>query len=405
MFESVTPAPPDAIFGLNEAMRLDPRAEKINLGAGVYKDEQGRTPVLAAVKEAERRLLTGQTSKSYLPIDGHPSYDEAVQRLVLGDDHPAVKDRRAATVHTPGGTGALRVTADLLRRLGGGDTIWLTKPTWANHGAIFEAAGLRTADLPYYDPATHGLAYEALVESLSQVAPGDMVVLHACCHNPTGVDPTLEQWAGIADALDGRGALLLVDFAYQGFVNGVDEDAAAVRMLAERLPELVVCSSFSKNLGLYAERTGSMTAITASAEKAAAVLSQTKKAVRTNYSNPPVHGSAIVTEILADAELRSQWVAELATMRDRIQAMRVRLAEALDARGVHLGPGGNGFMVEQNGMFSFSGLSKDEVLRLREEHAIYMVDSGRLNVAGITDDNLDRLCDAIAAVRRVPATV
>jgi aspartate/tyrosine/aromatic aminotransferase len=297
------------------------------------------------------------------------------------------------------------VTADLLRRLGGGDTIWLTKPTWANHGAIFEAAGLRTAALPYYDPGTHGLAYGALVESLSKVAPGDMVVLHGCCHNPTGVDPTLEQWTGIADALEGRGALLLVDFAYQGFVNGVDEDAAAVRMLAERMPEMVVCSSFSKNLGLYAERTGSMTAITASAEKAAAVLSQTKKAVRTNYSNPPVHGSAIVTEILADTELRSQWLAELTTMRERIQAMRVRLAEALDARGVRLGPEGNGFVIEQNGMFSFSGLSKDEVLRLREEHAVYMVDSGRLNVAGITEDNLDRLCDAIAAVRRVPATV
>lgn len=398
MFEKVTAAPPDAIFGLNEALRADPRSEKINLGAGVYKDPEGRTPVLEAVKEAERRLVEGQTSKSYLPIDGHPGYARAVQRLLLGDDHPAVAEGRAATVHTPGGTGALRVTADLLRRVGSGGTVWLTRPTWANHRAIFEATGLPTADLPYYHAQSRGLDLDGLLDALGRVSSGDLVVLHGCCHNPTGVDPSLEQWRAIADVLEPTGALLLVDFAYQGFVRGIDSDAAAVRMLAERLPEMVICSSFSKNLGLYAERVGTMTAVTPSAERAEVVLSQVKKAVRANYSNPPMHGSAIVVEVLGDEGLRRRWLEELDGMRSRIQSMRQLLASGLDRRGVRLAPEGNGFIVEQNGMFSYSGLERDQVLRLRQEHAVYMVDSGRLNVAGINEGNVDRLCDAIAAV-------
>lgn len=399
MFESVSLAPPDAIFGLNEAMRRDRRPEKINLGAGVYKDERGQTPVLEVVKEAEQRLWRHEATKSYLPIEGAPAFGEHVRHLVLGADHPAVKDGRGATVHTPGGTGALRVIAELLRSQGKNPRVWLSNPSWANHPKIFAAAGLEVLTYSYYDPERRDLSFDAMVTDLERAEAGDMVVLHGCCHNPTGVDPSAEQWKALGEVLAKNGALPLVDFAYHGFVTGVDEDAAALRQLADQVEELVICSSFSKNFGLYAERVGAATVITGNAERTAAVISRAKQHVRANYSNPPLHGAALVTEILGDAALRSRWQQELAGMRRRIQAMREALAAGLDRRGLALDPAGNGFMVRQNGMFSFSGLNPQEVERLRDEHGVYILGSGRINVAGITPSNVDRLCDAIATVR------
>lgn len=399
MFESVSPAPPDAIFGLNEAMGRDPRPDKINLGAGVYKDESGKTPILEVVKEAEGRLLKGETTKSYLPIDGSADYAEAVRELVLGSDHGVIQDGRAVTVHAPGGTGALRVMGELVKTIGGPPTVWLSNPTWANHKKIFAAAGLETKSYGYYDPESRGLDFESMTASLEEVQAGDLVVLHGCCHNPSGVDPSFEQWKVLGELLGRRGAIPLVDFAYHGFVDGTDEDAQAVRHLADTMEELIVCSSFSKNFGLYAERVGAATLITGSSKQAAAVLSQAKSCVRSFYSNPPMHGAAVVTTVLRDAELRARWEVELADMRNRIQKMRAELAAGLSRRNVRLHEEGNDFIVRQNGMFSFSGLTSDEVEELRRDHAVYILASGRINVAGITESNIDRLCDAIAQVR------
>ena len=399
MFEAVSPAPPDAIFGLNEAMRRDDRPDKINLGAGVYKDESGRTPVLNVVKEAEQRLLVSEKSKTYLPIDGHPAYAEAVRRLVFGSGHGAVKDGRIATVHTPGGTGALRVVAELLRSLGGEPTVWLSSPTWANHPQIFAAAGLETRAYAYYDAARRDLDLDAMLADLEKTQAGDLVVLHGCCHNPTGVDPAPEAWDRITEVLSRRGAVPLLDFAYHGFVEGLDEDARAVRNMAAQVGEMVVCSSFSKNFGLYSERVGAAHLLTASAEQKTALLSRAKACVRTNYSNPPLHGAAVVATVLEAPDLEAAWHQELAAMRRRIQDMRRALAAGLDARGIRLHEDGNGFITRQNGMFSFSGLRPDEVERLQAEHAVYILGSGRINVAGITPSNIDRLCDAVADVR------
>jgi len=400
MFENVPLAPPDAIFGLTEAFKRDPNPDKVNLGAGVYQDEAGQTPVLACVKEAERRILAREASKTYLPIDGAPEYGAAVQELIFGRGHALPASRRTVTAHGPGGTGALRVACDLVKRVRPETTVWLSAPTWPNHPQILEAAGLAAASYPYFDPRGNGLDASGLFDALARTAAGDVVLLHGCCHNPSGVDPTLEQWAQIGDLLARRQAVPLIDFAYQGFAAGVGEDAEGIRALCERLPELMICSSFSKNFGLYNERVGALTVISASAASASAVRSQMKSLIRASYSNPPAHGSAIVTTVLADAELRASWQQELAGMRGRIQAMRRLFARELESRGVELSAAGNDFIVEQTGMFSFSGLSRKQVLRLRDEHAIYIVDSGRLNVAGMTQGNMARLCDAIAAVSR-----
>ncbi len=398
MFEHVALAPPDAIFGLSEAFKKDPNPDKINLGAGVYKDEEGRTPVLACVKEAEARILMDEPSKVYLPIDGTSEYGKAVQELILGREHAAVTSRRAVTAHGPGGTGALRVASDLLKRVRAASKVWLSAPTWPNHPQILDAVGLETATYPYFDRQTNGLDFSGMIDALSAAAANDVVLLHGCCHNPSGVDPTPEQWAKIGEVLLERQAMPLLDFAYQGFASGIREDAGGIRTLCDQLPELIICSSFSKNLGLYSERVGALTVVAASEERALAVRSQVKNLIRANYSNPPAHGSSIVTTILGDAELRGRWQQELARMRERIHSVRRRFAQELDARGVKLSPAGNDFIVRQEGMFSFSGLSREQVRRLRDEHAIYIVGSGRLNVAGMTESNLPKLCDAIAAV-------
>lgn len=398
LFEGLEPAPPDAIFGLLDSYRRDPRPQKINLSAGVYTGADGTTPVLAAVKAAEARLVDSEPTKSYLPIPGLPEYRRRVPRLVLGTDHPALGEHRVTCAQAPGGTGALRVFGDLLARLRPEARIWLSDPTWANHAQVFGAVGLEMATYPYYDPATHGLAFGAMLEALEGVAAGDVVLFHAVCHNPTGVDPSLEQWRQIAEILRRRGALPLVDFAYQGFAEGIEEDAAAVRLLARELPEVVVASSYSKTFGLYRERVGALIVVTGSPAATEAAASHVAKVIRPNYSNPPAHGGQVVAEILGDPELRDRWLGELAGMRERIATMRRRLSEGLDGRGVQLSPEGNGFLAEQRGMFSFTGLTAEQVARLREEHAIYLVGSGRINVAGLNEGNLDRLCAAIAAV-------
>ena len=398
MLETIAPAPPDAILGLTEAYKADPNPAKINLGVGIYKDAAGQTPVLASVKAAERRKLDAETSKGYMPIDGAPAYATAVQRLMFGADSPVIAENRAATANTPGGTGALRIVGEYLRTNHPDASIWMSEPTWANHPAIFEAAGIPIKTYPYFDKVTNGLAFDAMLDALRQMPAGDVVLLHGCCHNPTGVDPTPEQWAAIANVLAERGVLPLIDFAYQGFAAGLDEDAAGLRAVMAKCDEVLICSSFSKNFGLYCDRVGALTVVTHNADTTAAVHSQVKAAIRRVYSNPPAHGSAIVATILDDPALTEQWQAELATMRDRINDMRKLFAAKLDERGVQLSPDGNAFITRQNGMFSFSGLSKDRVAKLRDDHSIYIVGSGRINVAGITADNVDTLCDAIAKV-------
>lgn len=398
MLETIVPAPPDAILGLSEAYKADPKPRKINLGVGVYKDAAGKTPVLDSVKAAEGRLLDAETSKSYMPIDGSPAYAAAVRTLMFGADSPVISENRATTADTPGGTGALRITGEYLRNNHPGATIWMSEPTWANHPAIFEAAGIPIKTYPYFDKATNGLAFDPMLDALRKVPAEDVVLLHGCCHNPTGVDPNPQQWEAIAEVLVERGLLPLIDFAYQGFAAGLDEDAAGLRAVMGKCDELLVCSSFSKNFGLYCERVGALTVVTGSADTTAAVHSQIKSAIRRVYSNPPAHGAAIVSTILGDAALTEQWKGELAEMRDRINTMRQLFTTKLDERGVKLSPDGNGFIARQNGMFSFSGLNKDQVGKLRDEHSIYIVGSGRINVAGITADNVDTLCDAIAQV-------
>ncbi len=395
MFEQLQPAPPDPILGLTEAFRKDERPGKINLSVGVYKDENGTTPILATVKEAERRLLEKETSKSYLAIDGIREYGQLVRELLWGPDHEVVQTGRAVTLQTPGGTGALRVAGDFLHQMFPQARVWCSQPTWANHKGVFQAAGMSVETYPYLDAQANRLDLEGMLQALRSASPGDVVCLHACCHNPTGIDPTLEQWRQIADTIYERGLLPLVDFAYQGFAQGLDEDAAGLRELTRPGQELIVCSSFSKNFGLYCERVGALTLVAADSQTAEVALSQLKICVRRNYSNPPFHGGGIVTTVLQDPELRAQWEQEVAGMRNRINRMRELFADTMaqktSARDFS-------FIKNQRGMFSMSGLTPEQVDELREKHAIYIVRSGRINVAGMTEENMERLCDAIASV-------
>ncbi len=400
MFENLPAASPDAIFGLMEEMRADPRPEKLSLVAGVYQDEKGHTPIFEAVHRAEKRLLDTVTSKTYLPIDGAPAFITQARGRLSAAAPDVFEAGRTVTIQTLGGTGGLRVAGDFLRRFWPGSTLWLSDPTWPNHPQVFEESlGFRVAIYPYFDRQSHALDFAAMMESLGRVAPGDVVVLHGCCHNPTGTDPSPEQWAAIGDLLAERGALPLVDFAYQGFARGVVEDAEWLAILARRAPEMIVCASFSKNFGLYNERIGALTLIAREKTHGSSVAGWLKRSARANYSNPPAHGAALIAAVLTDAELRRSWETELAGMRRRIRTMRERFARGLDERGVALQPDGNDFIVQQNGMFSFSGLGKEEVARLRDEHAIYMMGTGRMNVAGMNEGNLERICDAVAAVR------
>src|SRR3990170_1530171 len=379
-FADLQPAPPDAILGLAEAFRADPRTDKISLASGVYVDESGTTPVLQTVLEAKQRILHGQTTKLYKPIAGDPAYTHAVRELLFGAEHQALAEGRVETLHTPGGTGALRVAADLVRRLRPASTVWLSSPTWPNHPQVFDAAGLD---------------FEGMLGALAAAAPGDVVVLHACCHNPTGIDPTPEQWEAIAALVDVRGLLPLLDFAYQGFGDGLNEDAVGLMTMARSGPELLVASSFSKNFALYAERVGALSIVAATRPEAHALLSHAKVAVRANYSNPPAHGGEIVATILLDPALRARWEDEVTAMRERINGNRARFVEGLEGAGAPIEPAP---LLRQRGMFSLLGLTTEQVARLRTEFGVYVVGRGRVNVAGLTGRNIGPACAAIAAV-------
>jgi aspartate/tyrosine/aromatic aminotransferase len=395
MFERIEPAPADPILGLSEAFRADPNPKKINLSVGVYQDATGKTPILESVRQAGKLVLERQKTMSYLPIPGSPAYATAVQRLMFGEGHEAESSGRAATSHTPGGTGALRIAADLIHQQMPKATVWLTQPTWPNHPQIFAAAGVPTKSFPYFDAKNNGLAFEEALSAIKKMPAGDVVLLHGCCHNPTGIDPTPEQWTKLADAIYAGGLLPLLDFAYQGFADGIAEDAVGLKAFARPGAELIVCSSFSKNFGLYCERVGALTLVAADKKGADTVQSQVKACIRANYSNPPAHGAELVTTVLGEPALRREWEGEVAQMRDRINGMRQLLVKTLEAKGV---PGDYSFITRQRGMFSFSGLTPEHVKALKEKYAIYIVGSGRINVAGITADNVGPLCEAIAAV-------
>lgn len=395
MFERVVAAPADPILGLTEAFKQDPRSEKINLGVGIYKDETGATPVLDSVKKAEEYLLANEKTKSYLSIEGTPAYGLEVQKLLFGEDSSIIADKRAFTAQSPGGTGALHNAAEFAVNHLGVKRIWVSNPTWANHGNIFKAVGLEVVSYDYYDADTKDKDFAAALASLQNVAVGDLVLFHGCCHNPTGIDPDAEQWRALSELILSKQALPLFDFAYQGFATGVEEDAQGLRIFAETHPELLVASSFSKNFGLYSERVGAFTLVSNNEEEGKSAFSQVKAGIRANYSNPPSHGAAIVTTVLQDPELKALWIEEVAQMRVRIKEMRDLFVETLKAKGV---TGDYSFIQRQNGMFSFSGLSKEQVAKLKDEHAVYIVGSGRISVAGMTRANMDALCQAIAAV-------
>lgn len=395
MFEKITAAPADPILGLTDIFRADARPNKINLGIGVYKDETGNTPVLTSVKKAEQYLLENETTKNYLGIEGIPAFASCTQELLFGKESPIVADRRARTAQTPGGTGGLRVAADFIANQTSAKRIWISNPSWPNHKNVFSAVGLEVLEYAYYDAANHALDFDGLLSSLKQAQAGDVVLFHGCCHNPTGIDPTPEQWAQLAELSVANGWLPLFDFAYQGFANGLEEDAQGLRIFAAKHKELIVASSYSKNFGLYNERVGACTIVAADAETADRAFSQVKAAIRANYSNPPSHGAAVVATILGNDALRAMWEQELTDMRQRIHRMRQLFVNTLQEKGAQQD---FSFIIQQNGMFSFSGLTKEQVLRLREEFGVYAVNSGRVNVAGMTPDNMAPLCEAIVAV-------
>lgn len=395
-FDRIEAAPADPILGISEAFKKDPRADKINLSVGVYKNEQGVTQILDCVKKAEKILLDEETTKSYLPIGGMPEYGRYARELIFGKESEYVDGGKAVSVHCPGGTGALRIGSDFLHQQNVATTVWISDPTWANHYQIAQAAGLKFERYPYYDRVNHCLAFDRMMDTLSQAKEGDVVLLHGCCHNPTGIDPTAEQWEQIAVFLKEHKLLPFIDFAYQGIGHGLEEDAAGLRTIAKHCPEMLIASSFSKNFGLYNERVGVLTVVCKDTETASRVFSQLKISVRTAISNPPAHGEKIVTTILSTPQLRQEWEEELAGMRDRILEMRKLLVEKLSAAGA----GDYSFIAEQNGMFSFSGLDKDQVARLKEEFGIYIVGSGRICVAGINHGNIDRLVEALNAIKK-----
>jgi len=396
LLASVPMAPKDPILGVTEVYVADKNPGKINLGVGVYYDEAGKVPLLECVKRAEALRVQSGAPKSYLPIDGLQSYDQAVQALVFGPDAPVLKEKRVLTVQALGGTGGLRVGADFLKQLNPEAQVWISEPSWENHRALFEAAGFKVQAYPYYDAATRGLKFEALLAALKALPAGAIPVLHACCHNPTGVDLSQEQWQQVLAVVQARGLVPFLDLAYQGFGDGVDADAYAARLFAGAMAPVFLSSSFSKSLSLYGERIGAFSLVAASADEAARALSQVKRIVRTNYSSPPTYGGEIVARVLGTPDLRALWDRELGGMRDRIKAMRRALAEGVQRRSGK----DFSFVVGQRGLFSYTGLSKAQVARLRTEYSIYAIDTGRVCVAALNTGNIDTVADAIAAVIR-----
>ncbi|MGH6649287.1 amino acid aminotransferase [Aquabacterium sp.] len=395
LFATVEMAPRDPILGLNEQFNADPNPAKVNLGVGVYTDDQGKLPLLKCVAAAEKQALEAPKAKGYLPIDGIAAYDKAVQGLVFGAEHAAVKAGRISTAQAIGGTGGLKLGADFLKRLNPNAQVLISDPSWENHRALFESAGFAVGTYPYYDAAKKGVNFDGLLSTLKAAEPGTIIVLHACCHNPTGYDLEDGQWEQIIAAVKERGLVPFLDMAYQGFGNGIAEDGKVVIKFLDAGLNIFVSTSFSKSFSLYGERVGALSIVSESAEEAARVLSQLKRVIRTNYSNPPTHGAQVVATVLNTPALRTMWEEELAAMRDRIKLMRTALVNELKAAGV---TDDLSFITRQKGMFSYSGLNATQMQRLRSEFGIYGVDSGRICVAALNNGNLQAVAAAIKAV-------
>jgi aromatic-amino-acid transaminase len=394
LFGAIEMAPRDPILGITEAFNADTNPEKINLGVGVYYDDNGKVPLLQCVQKAEAKLMEQPAPRTYLPIDGLASYDKAVQELVFGADSAVIQEKRAITVQALGGTGALKIGADFLKRFLPGAQVYISDPSWENHRALFESAGFTVNNYTYYDPSTRGVNFAGMLAALKDMPQGSVVVLHACCHNPTGADLSQDEWTQVIEVVRANGLVPFLDMAYQGFANGIAEDGAVVRRFADTGMPLLVSNSFSKSFSLYGERVGALSIVATSAEEAARVMSQVKRVVRTNYSNPPTHGGKVVATVLSTPELRQLWEDELAAMRVRIREMRGAMVEKLKAKA----PGHDfEFVRQQVGMFSYSGLTKEQVGKLREQ-SIYAVDTGRICVAALNSKNIDRVVDAVAKV-------
>jgi len=397
LLSAIEMAPRDPILGVTEAFNSDPNPHKVNLGVGVYTDDAGKVPLLESVRRAERAITERGAPHAYLPIDGIAAYDRAVQKLLFGVDSEILRSGRAVTVQALGGTGGLKIGADFLRRFAPTAQVWISDPSWENHRALFENAGFNVNAYPYYDATTRGLDLGGMIAALDRVPAGAIVVLHACCHNPTGVDPSEERWGRILEVVRSRGHVPFLDIAYQGFGQSVDADGAVVRRFAATPGPLFVANSFSKSFSLYGERVGALSIVAADRDEAARILSQVKRLVRGNYSSPPTFGAQIVATILDSPDLSALWEQELGAMRDRIRDNRRALVDRLAVRA----PGADfGFMLEQRGMFSYSGLTREQVGRLRSEFAVYAIDSGRVCVAALNAGNLDYVAEAIATVIR-----
>ncbi|MDP2825128.1 MAG: amino acid aminotransferase [Sulfuritalea sp.] len=394
IFAAVEMAPRDPILGLNEAFNAEKNPDKVNLGVGVYFGDDGKIPLLTAVKAAEKARLEAQPPRGYQPIEGTPAYNGAVQNLLFGKDSELLAAGRAITCQCLGGTGALKVGADYLKRLLPDSAVYISDPSWENHRALFEGAGFKVENYAYYDAATRGVNFAGMKATLAAMPAKSIVVLHACCHNPTGADLSAAQWAEVVAAIRERNLVAFIDMAYQGFADGIKPDAAALDLFSASGLQFVVSSSFSKSFSLYGERVGALTLVTADKDESARVLSQVKRVIRTNYSNPPTHGGAVVAAVLSSPELRQQWEDELAGMRDRIHAMRTSLVEKLTAAGAT----GFDFINVQRGMFSYTGLTATQVEKMRADYGIYAVSTGRICVAALNTRNIDYVAKAIAAV-------
>jgi aromatic-amino-acid transaminase len=389
---AVPMAPADPILGVTEAFVADTSPKKVNLGVGVYTDDNGKIPLLESVRRAEEQRLKNSPHRGYLPIDGLAAYDRAAQELVFGS-----VQKHIVTVQALGGTGGLKIGADFLKQVNPAAEVWISEPSWENHRQLFEAAGFQVKSYRYYDATTRGLDVAGMLKSMNAIPPGSIVVLHACCHNPTGVDLDSERWAEVLEIVRSRGLVPFLDLAYQGFAEGIEPDAYAARLFSSAMTPVFLSTSFSKSLSVYGERVGALSVVTASAEEAARVLSNVKRVVRTNYSNPPSHGSQIAATVLTNPELKALWEKELGEMRERIKAMRKALVDGVHKRV----PASDwSFILKQRGMFSYSGLTKDQVRRLREKYSIYTIDTGRICVAALTTKNVDYVADAIADVIR-----
>ncbi len=395
LFSAVEMAPRDPILGLNEQFNADTNPNKVNLGVGVYYDDNGKLPLLECVRRAEQQLLEAPRARGYLPIDGIAAYDQAVKNLVFGATSEPVTGGRVATVQALGGTGGLKIGADFLHRLNPAAKVLISDPSWENHRALFTNAGFTVETYPYYDAARRGINFEGMVAALNAAAPGTVVVLHACCHNPTGYDITAAQWDQVVAACKARQLVPFLDMAYQGFGQGIAEDGAVIGKFVASGQTFLVSTSFSKSFSLYGERVGALSVLCQDKDEAARVLSQLKIAIRTNYSNPPTHGATVVATVLGTPELRALWEKELGEMRLRIKQMRLALVEKLKAAGITQDMG---FITDQIGMFSYSGLNKDQMVRLRNEFSVYGTDTGRMCVAALNSRNIDYVCQAIAKV-------